>query len=342
MSVETKTQFEIGATVKAADGLGVVQRLIGEDRALVKFIGPTADGDTEDILLLEDLELVEQNQAPLSTLQPPTQITDVHREAFFAKIALPLVKMGLRALPIQEISKDPLPGFTEHQKRCSKDENQILAWAAQYPNSNVAVHAIQEEGGVLFVDDDKGDLRVRYEKETGKKAPTTLTVQSRPGREHAYFFQTEKTRALPKNLTEKDTGSFSLRVKNYYCVGIGSIHPVTRLPYTVSVDAPIVQMPDEYLEWLMKQKSETTSTQGSALQDGQKYPHGQIHNAMVSQARKLLSADFRGDKLENELIEWSTSTARRRSTKRKSSPALKASRAFTARKQQRPRMITSR
>jgi putative DNA primase/helicase len=298
--------FEIGQKVRhSSAGLGVVQRFIGSDRAFVKFIAPTADGDTEDIVLLEDLEPIEQTQPLPPTQKPPAQTADPRRDTFFARIALPLAKMGLRVFPLREKDKLPVVGFDEHQKRCSKDENQILAWASQYPNSNVGVHAIQEDGGILFVDDDKGDLRARYEKETGKKAPVTLMVQSRPGREHAYFYQSAKTRALDKNLTEKETGSFSLRVQGYYVVGIGSIHPITGLPYVVSVEAPIAPMPDDYLEWLLKQKSTLPgAADGSPLPEGCKYPHGQIHNAMVMQARKLLAADFRGGKLANELIEW--------------------------------------
>src|SRR6266404_1912735 len=71
-----KTKFKISARVRhTAAGLGVIQRLIGDDRAFVKFIAPTADGDSEDIVLIEDLELVQENQTSTQTFLASEAIT---------------------------------------------------------------------------------------------------------------------------------------------------------------------------------------------------------------------------------------------------------------------------
>src|SRR5437899_288255 len=98
MLVEMKTKFEIGATVKSASGLGVVQRLIGDDRAFVKFIAPTAEGDSEDVVLIDDLELVEQTK---------TQGTKEAAALTFKDIALPLARLGLKQFRLRSQRKDP-------------------------------------------------------------------------------------------------------------------------------------------------------------------------------------------------------------------------------------------
>src|SRR5258708_26864989 len=116
MSVETKTQFEIGATVKAAAvGLGVIQRLIGEDRALVKFIAPTAEGDSEDIVLIEDLQLVEQIKAQVSEAKSVSQKVD--------PISV-LTKYGIPGTPL----RGKAPFLQGWQNSASKDAAQLETW----------------------------------------------------------------------------------------------------------------------------------------------------------------------------------------------------------------------
>ena len=111
----------------------------------------------------------------------------------------------------------------------------------------------------------------------GKPFPETYTVQSSPNKYHIYFWQTPKTIALPKNITEGETGGlFSLRVKNYYVVGEGSIHPEHKGRYTAISTAPIIPMPDDLFVWLVGRANSNSKTG-----DFTKKPEGWIHEKLV-------------------------------------------------------------
>ena len=83
-----------------------------------------------------------------------------------------------------------------------------------------------------------------------KRLPPTFTVQSSsPNKRHFLFHMTDFVPHLNKiALVEKDfmnpkkpTGG-DIRHKRFYTVGPGSIHPVTRRPYTVHDDVPIATL----------------------------------------------------------------------------------------------------
>ena len=105
MLVATKTKFEVGVKAKhSASGLCLIQRLVGNDRAFVKFIAPTESGDTEEIVLLEDLESIEE-----SVFAPQADAISV------------LVKNEMLGTPLK--GKAPfLPGW---QNSASKDIEQL-------------------------------------------------------------------------------------------------------------------------------------------------------------------------------------------------------------------------
>src|SRR5260370_4358881 len=113
-----QTKFEVGSKVNhSAFGLGVVQRLIGNDRALVRFRLLTEVQDVEDVVLLEDLELVDETSAPKSevTTAPVSSKLDA---------AATGLKHGIPPTPLE--GKAPfLPGW---QNSASKDVAQIEAW----------------------------------------------------------------------------------------------------------------------------------------------------------------------------------------------------------------------
>jgi len=183
--------------------------------------------------------------------------------SFFESIATPLIERHWRVAPCLPKSKtvdgslvpDPL-------NQRSTDPHQIHEWGVRSPNANVCVYAVQEEGGLLFLDKDGAEsIRQKYEQESGKKFPATLLVQSSVvpddkggtiSKGHWYFLQTARTIAMQNNIAEGKTGGlFSLRLHNQYVASIGSIHPETGLPYIIVEDNPVVPMPDDFLDWLI-------------------------------------------------------------------------------------------
>lgn len=190
---------------------------------------------------------------------------------FFQSIALPLAARGLKVIPVN----GKVATLKNHPEEATSDAAKITNDWAQYAACNVAVHCLQQEGGTLIVDSDGFDPVAEYKKETGEDAPVTYTVQSTPpqngkiGKTHQYFRQTARTIALPKNITEDATGGrFSLRLKNFYAVGEGSIHPVHKGIYTAINSSPVLDMPDDYLDWLLSkvEKSKQESTDKKSYQ----------------------------------------------------------------------------
>jgi hypothetical protein len=192
----------------------------------------------------------------------------------------------------------------------SNDPAQIHAWGMQEPNANVCVYAEQREGGLLFLDKDGAiNLREKYERETGKPFPKTLLVRSSVipnsgiSKGHWYFQQTPKTIALQSNIPESKTGGlFSLRVHNQYVASIGSIHPKTGLPYEIAEDYPVVPMPDDLLEWLLKQVVDDKAEESEPKVERPLIPHGQIHPWLVSRAGRLRGIGLTPDEIEPVLI----------------------------------------
>jgi len=246
-----------------------------------------------------------QSQATSSDVQPSL--------TFFESIALPLIGRDWRVAPCYPKKKGVhaklVPRPLEMQ---SNDPTQIHAWGMQEPNANVCVYAEQREGGLLFLDKDGAiNLREKYERETGKPFPKTLLVRSSVipnsgiSKGHWYFQQTPKTIALQSNIPESQTGGlFSLRVHNQYVASIGSIHPKTGLAYEVAEDYPVVPMPGDLLDWLLKQVVDEKVAEKSefAKVDRPLIPHGQIHPWLVSRAGRLRGIGLTPEEIEPVLI----------------------------------------
>ena len=233
---------------------------------------------------------------------------------FFESIALPLVeRLGVPVAPCYPRDKQVHTKLVPSPlTMMSKGVLQILKWGAAEPDANVCVYAEQKEGGLLFLDKDGAiSLRSKYEKETGKTFPKTLLVQSSIisdgnggtiTKGHWYFLQTPRTIAMEKNISELSTGGmFSLRVKNEYVASIGSIHPDTGKPYIVVEDYSVLSMPDDLLDWLLKQvvaKKDNSTPSGPR----ELIKHGQIHSWMLTQAGKLRAMGLDADGIEGPLL----------------------------------------
>jgi hypothetical protein len=243
----------------------------------------------------------------VSTLIPPT---------FFESIALPLAHRGWEVAPCYPNDKQvhtklvPSPLTMK-----SKDPAQIRAWGAAEPFANVCVYAEQKSGGLLFLDKDGAvSLRAKYEAETGKQFPKTLLVRSSVisdgnggtiTKGHWYFLQSPRTIALNGNIPEAKTGGlFSLRIHNQYVASIGSIHPGTGLPYAIAEDHPVQTMPDDLLDWLLKQIVEEKKPAVSAVGERRLVKHGQMHGAYVAEAGRLWNRGYESDDVVEMTTRW--------------------------------------
>ena len=227
---------------------------------------------------------------------------------FFESIATPLIEVGWKVAPCYPHYATDANGrilgktvdLSDPLNQRSSDPAQIHAWGEAKPHANVCVYAVQEPGGLCFVDKDGAQSLVdKYERETGKKFPKTLLVCSsviddgkggKITKGHWYFQQTPKTMALPGNIGEDKTGGlFSFRVKNQYVASIGSIHPATQKPYEIYDHTPIIPIPDEFVDWLYSQVTTKEKPTAQAMQEA-KLPKGSRYPALISYLGKLWSA----------------------------------------------------
>ena len=244
---------------------------------------------------------------------------------FFESIALPLIdRLGVPVAPcypwdvVRTINGvDKKMGKTvdlpDPLNQMSKDPAQIRAWGLTKPNANVCVYAQQIEGGLCFVDKDGAiSLRAKYQQDTGKPFPKTLLVRSSVVDEgsgaitkgHWYFRQTPRTMALDGNISESKTGGlFSFRVKNEYVASIGSTHPNTGKPYEVAEDYPVLPMPDDLLDWLLKQVVDAPKTREEVSQRG-KYGLHQRYPALMSELGHLWNRGYDKEGLVAAGLAW--------------------------------------
>ncbi len=178
----------------------------------------------------------------------------------------------------------------------------------------MCVYAQQVPGGLCFVDKDGAiSLVEKYERETGRKFPRTLLVRSSIVRNldgtmstkgHWYFYQTPRTRTA-SNIAELKTGGvFSFRVNNTYVASIGSIHPTTGLPYAIADDAPVIPMPDEFLEWLQAQVVEKPKTRQEVVEGGE-LVEGTRYGGLMSELGRLWNQGTYSRKLIAEMaLAW--------------------------------------
>jgi Bifunctional DNA primase/polymerase, N-terminal len=237
-------------------------------------------------------------------------------QTFFEKIATPLIDRGWRVVPCKPKDK-VVHGrlVTKPLEEQSNDPDQIRKWAELEPNANVGVYAEKRRGALLFLDKDGDiDLRKKYKEETGEEFPKTLLVRSSiisstMAKGHWYFEQTPRTIALEGNITEKNTGGlFSLRVHNQYVASIGSIHPDTGQPYEIAENYPVIPMPDNLLDWLLKLANKPAASVNTTPNAPASAPvttliqHGAIHPWAISKAGELLAKGVEGKLLEDTLV----------------------------------------
>jgi hypothetical protein len=222
----------------------------------------------------------------------------------FKQIAEPLAKLGVPVTPVRPGTKRAfLPDFPT---TATTSLDQITAWDAQFPDSNVACVARAEVSGVWFFETDSKDVLPRILRDTGQQMPATFMVRSRPGRGHFYFRHTAVSLEMGNISQTYVVGQdWSVRTNREYVVGPGSIHPDTGQPYTaLNWATPIAEAPDWLVQWLMSQKiqKQTAAPDDAPRNERGKVPHGSIHGFMLSQAGRMRNAGLTHEEIEVALL----------------------------------------
>lgn len=156
------------------------------------------------------------------------------------------IKKGFYLFPI--IRETKMPAIENNLNRASNDIEQLMRWAAKFPNCNWALSCAKS--GVVAVDIDEDPIKLGMEKWAAllvqnNEDPKTLKAQSGGGGLH-YIFKAKpgiqyRGRIGKKAKHEKSTG---MDVKhNGYVLLYPSIHMRTKLEYKWLNDLPISAPP---------------------------------------------------------------------------------------------------
>jgi hypothetical protein len=236
----------------------------------------------------------------LSNLTTPTE-TQKHDPSPFELAARVLIELGVPVIPLRPATK--VAFHQDWPELASTDPKQIAEWGEQYPEANVASVAKAVPGGVWFFEVDAPNFHKVIEEQTGKKIPKTFTVKSSEMRGHFYFKHNAASIQmgnLQGKIDEKE--AWSVRADNRYVVGPGSIHPKTQMPYTILVNAPLVEAPDWLIEWFLKNNSSGERDRVNASPDGPPIPHGSHDNELFRIACLLRNAGMDYEQIKDNLV----------------------------------------
>jgi len=219
----------------------------------------------------------------------------------FKDLALPLAMRGIRVARLHPRSKIPME--KNFQNLATTDVDKILAWDSETPGANCA--CIAKPDGVCFFESDVPGTMERYEKETGTSVKT-FTVQSRPGRLHYYFLQTDETRECGNIIQSSKGGATGLpfgsfRQANEFVVAPGSTHPDTGLKYEIFDSSPIISAPNGFAGWLSAQRSKPPAANPETTEIGPILEGGR-DNTLTSIGGKLRHAGLDYAEIEAALL----------------------------------------
>ncbi len=150
-------------------------------------------------------------------------------------------------IPLAPKGKNAL--IKDWPNQASNSRKQIEAWAAQWPDANVGCVG----RCFVFLDDDRGDLKERIERETGKTFPATFTVNTSVKStgmvgKHYYFEATVASIALG---SRRLPGIMDFQAdEGHQVVGPYSIHPSGSVYTPDDPKARFVPIPDWLCEWI--------------------------------------------------------------------------------------------
>src|SRR3984893_14427173 len=172
------------------------------------------NNEPTDSLKVGQTNLISRNgDEPEPTVEPGAEAA-----VDFLAAATALVKRGFSVIPIAPRRKYP-PLTPNGAKNRTKNLDVIAAWAARWPNANVALCA--DDNVVILESDNDAAFRKHVKELTGEELPPTLTSGARSNRPHWIY----RCGAVPEGVNFSADGVFELRASNEYVVGPGSIHP---------------------------------------------------------------------------------------------------------------------
>lgn len=185
----------------------------------------------------------------------------------FREIAVPLADRGFRVFPLIPEQKRPLKMLEgDHFDWATTEKSQLDKWNAQESRANVGISP--DENFCFLETDSETEL-----KEACKDLPpeiwdTARVTSGRPDRAYYIYRQTMRTRRAG-NMTKSRPGEdnlFEFKQHRAYVVGPGSIHPVTKGPYTADWRT-IAPMPDALLNRLCELYGAEKATASSTMSE---------------------------------------------------------------------------
>jgi putative DNA primase/helicase len=227
---------------------------------------------------------------------------DVRGFDCFLDRALYLAALHVDVIVVRPRSKDPLQkGWPQ---AATENVATIRQWGRQFPNHNTG--AVANPDKLWLLDGDDPTIPERYERDTGETFPMTFAVESRPGRRHYYFRPSPASRELANVAQSKVAGgAFSVRAKNEYVVGPGSIHPETGKPYLIVCDDNLAPVPDRLIAWIRTQigsQSRPVAATGPTPALSTKVSAGGRNSHLASVAGKLHRAGLPVEQLLPALL----------------------------------------
>jgi Protein of unknown function (DUF3987)/Bifunctional DNA primase/polymerase, N-terminal len=206
-----------------------------------------------------------------------------------------------------QIPQTPLRGkgpFKEDwQDKATLNFDQIDLWASEYPGCNFGSVAKATRHGRFVLEVDSVDVRKRAEL-SGVKFSSQLIIESRPGRGHRWYVQSNESIALGNVKQDASPqGDFSVRVHNQQGVSPGSINPVSGVQYRVISAGEIAAPTSAEIAWLKSQvKPKEPSRSTSSSTEKILIKHGNIHNYMLTLAGRLRRAGMTAEEIEPVLL----------------------------------------
>jgi hypothetical protein len=227
-------------------------------------------------------------------------MADNEQEPKFLKIAKSCVARGLKVVPL----KGKAPFLAGWKSLASSQEEQLEAWAKDYPDNNVGAVAC-EQYWMLDVDDLEWFLD-----RCPKTFPKTLVVKTGSGKFHFYFkgnlpsgFKAVLNPAWDKAKTKAEQHGVSEKLVEFpdQCVAPGSTHPETGKAYEVFSDNPIAECPKDWADWLrslQRAKAGDSKLRKNAVRDG-----ADLQKALDSVGFKYVRRDRDGKAFFNYHVE---------------------------------------
>lgn len=179
----------------------------------------------------------------------------------FRDRATKLIVRGLRVIILAIGTKAPNTKLCRNGAKDATDDALTVAiWDKESPDAGVAVVAQHDTAWFLDVDNTTlipADL-----------LEDVFCVETGSGKHHYYFRHNDETRTWRNVSVPGPDGheGFSVRVRNEYVCGPGSIHPDTGKPYFIKNDVEIAEPSEAILAWLRPQMVRERPTVGGPLE----------------------------------------------------------------------------